>query len=164
MQYFSNLFYAYLPVIICIQSAIMRHNSNFKFMNFKKVQKYIHNGSWIVHKNVRGLMVKIVFESDTSLRNYHEKMEETILMYPIVHHVLYSNFKFWRRRNRLCVLRVRSPCSMHCSHVNYTLLTTDSMHLIGHHVPGFKFERRQGYLHVEKFLCGNKINFYSSNH
>jgi hypothetical protein len=27
-------------------------------------------------KNVMSLMVKTVFESDTSLRNYHEKMEE----------------------------------------------------------------------------------------
>ena len=30
------------------------------------------------------------------------------------------NFKFWRRRDRLHVLRLWSPCSMHCSHVNYT--------------------------------------------
>jgi hypothetical protein len=88
----------------------------------------------------------------------------------IVHHVLYSNFKFWRRQNRLRVLRVQSLCSMHCSHVNYTLLTTDSMHLIGHHVPGFKFQRWQGCLHVEMFLCGNKLifihlttNFYSTS-
>jgi hypothetical protein len=29
-----------------------------------------------VHKNVRSPIVKTVFESDTSLRNYHEKMKE----------------------------------------------------------------------------------------
>jgi hypothetical protein len=41
----------------------MWHDSKFKFMNFKKVQKYIHNGFWIVQKNVISLMVKTVFES-----------------------------------------------------------------------------------------------------
>ena len=49
---------------------------NFKFMNCKFFQKNIHNGSWIVHKNVRSSTVKIVFESDVSLRNYRKKIEE----------------------------------------------------------------------------------------
>jgi len=31
-----------------------------------------------------------------------------------------SNFKFWRRRDCLHVLRLWSPCFMHCSNVNYT--------------------------------------------
>jgi hypothetical protein len=44
--------------------------------NFKIFQKYIHNGSWIVHKNVRSSMVKTVLESEASLRNYREKMKE----------------------------------------------------------------------------------------
>jgi hypothetical protein len=44
--------------------------------NFKIFQKYIHNRSWIVHKNVRSSMVKTVLESEASLRNYREKMEE----------------------------------------------------------------------------------------
>jgi len=32
-----------------------------------------------VHKNIRSSMVKTVFESDASLRNYNEKMKEIIL-------------------------------------------------------------------------------------
>ena len=42
-----------------------------------------------------------------------------VSMHPISHH-LSRNFKFWRRRDRLHILRLRSPCFMHCSHVNYT--------------------------------------------
>jgi hypothetical protein len=47
-----------------------------KIMNFKIFQKYIHNGSGIVHKNVRSSMVKTVFESHVSLRNCREKIGE----------------------------------------------------------------------------------------
>jgi hypothetical protein len=45
------------------------------------------------------------------------------------------------------------------------ILTIDSMHLIGHYVP-FKFQisKKTRCLHVEMFLRGNKIIFYSSNH
>ena len=42
-------------------------------------QKNIHNGSWIVHKNIRSSLVKTIFESDASLRNYNEKTKEIIL-------------------------------------------------------------------------------------
>jgi len=35
-----------------------------KLWIFNFFQKYIHNGSWIVHKNIRSSMVKTVFESD----------------------------------------------------------------------------------------------------
>jgi hypothetical protein len=47
-----------------------------QILNFKFFQKYIHNWSWIVHKNVRSSMVKTVLQSETSLRNYREKIEE----------------------------------------------------------------------------------------
>jgi hypothetical protein len=107
-------------VTICIQSAIMWHDSNFKFINFKYLYAswpvticnifqtfsmhpdqwlYTSNRSscgmiqilnlWILKKfkniftmvlnrakNIRSLMVKIVFESNISLRNYREKIEE----------------------------------------------------------------------------------------
>jgi hypothetical protein len=57
---------------------IGHHMTWFKFqiMNFKNFQKYIHNGSWIVHKNIKSSMVKTVFESDASLSNYREKTDE----------------------------------------------------------------------------------------
>jgi hypothetical protein len=55
------------------------HDSNFKFMNFKFFQKYIQNGSWNVHKNVRSSMMKTIFESDASLRNYRRKTKENYM-------------------------------------------------------------------------------------
>jgi hypothetical protein len=47
-----------------------------KIMNFKFLSKIY--SQWILNrvKNVRSSMVKTVFESDVSLRNCREKMEE----------------------------------------------------------------------------------------
>jgi len=39
----------------------------------KKFKKNIYNGSQIVHKNVRNLVVETVFELDLWLKNYSEK-------------------------------------------------------------------------------------------
>jgi hypothetical protein len=55
------------------------HETWFKFMNFKKFQKYIQNGSWNVHKNIRSSMVKTIFESDALLRNYRKKTKENYM-------------------------------------------------------------------------------------
>jgi hypothetical protein len=71
----------------------------------------------------------------------------------------FSNFKFLRRRDRLHVLHVRSPCSMYCSHVNYTSLYWEAWVGGGNH----SCVRWNVYL-VERFLRSNKINFYSFNH
>jgi hypothetical protein len=71
----QKLFYASWQLILCIQSAITCHDSNFKFIIFFYFLN-IHNWSWIVHKNVRSPMVKTIFELDASSRNYRKKMKE----------------------------------------------------------------------------------------
>jgi hypothetical protein len=55
---------------------ISHHVPWFKFQILNFFQKYIHNGSWIVHKNVRGSTMKTVFQSDALLRDYRKKIEE----------------------------------------------------------------------------------------
>ena len=68
---------AWTKFFLCIQSGITCHDSKFKFMNFKFISKKIFTMDLeSCVKKVRSSMVKTVFESDASLRNYNEKTKE----------------------------------------------------------------------------------------
>ena len=65
----------HLIVITC-------HDLNFNFIFFFK---NIQSGSWIVRKNVRSLMVKIILKLEALSRNYRRKIEENIMEDACIH-------------------------------------------------------------------------------
>jgi hypothetical protein len=99
----------------------------------------------------------------TSMLKKYLRILTIYSMHLIGHHVPWFKFQILEkmRWDRLHVLRLRSPCSIHCSHVNYTTQLVESIMLV---MSGEMFISRTGFYAVTKlFFIHQTTNFYATS-
>ena len=157
-----SMFYAWGLYVLCMVPMLIIHphsvNHDVGGGNHVCVRWNVH----LVERFLRGNKINFIHSTTNFYAMSWPKTFVRILtivsMHPIGHHLPW-NFKFFRRWDRLHVLRLRSPCFMQCSYVNYT------PHSGKHDNGGSNHGCVWWNVHlVERLLCGNKIIFYLSHY